>query len=217
MEHLRFLIVEDHPEMARNNCEWLQKTYPEAHCETIENPQLVGEKLKKYNPDLVVVDLLYGQNSGEQSAEPGLNLLRYIFGEYPRLNIMVYSSEPLLLSPVSEMISRHEGGFVTVNKMDRRIRFVEGVKSALEGELKIPRELRGLIKLTDREREILELLCKDSLTDQAVADRIHTSKKTVQNSIQRLKEKMGIPLDEEETNSRVALCMEAMRKKLVSL
>ena len=217
MEHLRFLIVEDHPEMARNNCEWLQKTYPEAHCETIENPQLVGEKLKKFTPDLVVVDLLYGQNSGEQSAEPGLNLLRYIFGEYPGLNIMVYSSEPLLLSPVSEMISRHEGGFVTVNKMDRRIRFVEGVKSALQGELKIPRELRGLIKLTDLEREILELLCKDSLTDQAVADRIHTSKKTVQNSIQRLKEKMGIPLDEEETNSRVALCMEAMRKKLVSL
>lgn len=213
---LRFIVVEDHPEVARNNCEWLQKLDAEASCETVTAPQAAIRRLKDYQPDLLVVDLLYGQTSGEQSAEPGLGLLREVFSHYPNLSVMVYSSEPLLLTPLSESIARHEGGFAAVNKMDRRTQFLEGAKSALSGELKIPRELRGLLQLTEREIEVLGLICKDALTDQAVADRIYTSKKTVQNHVQRLKEKLGIALEEtNETNGRVSLCMEALRRKLV--
>lgn len=213
----RFLIVEDHPEVAKNNCEWLQKLAADAFCETVTDPVMALKRLKDYQPDLVVVDLLYGQTSGEQSAEPGLNLLRQIFSTYPNLNIMVYSSEPLLLTPLGESIGKHEGGFAAVNKMDRRTQFLEGAKSALSGELKIPRELRSLVHLTDREIEVLALICKEALTDQAVADRIYTSKKTVQNHVQRLKEKLGIAMEETETNGRIALCIEAMRRKLVQL
>lgn len=213
----RFLIVEDHPEVAKNNCEWLQKLAADAFCETVTDPVMALKRLKDYQPDLVVVDLLYGQTSGEQSAEPGLNLLRQIFSTYPNLNIMVYSSEPLLLTPLGELIGKHEGGFAAINKMDRRTQFLEGAKSALSGELKIPRELRSLVQLTDREIEVLALICKEALTDQAVADRIYTSKKTVQNHVQRLKEKLGIAMEETETNGRIALCIEAMRRKLVQL
>jgi DNA-binding NarL/FixJ family response regulator len=213
---LRFVVVEDHPEVAKNNCEWLQKLDPEAICETLGDPQAAVRRLKEYQPDLLVVDLLYGQTSGEQSAEPGLNLLREVFSRHPNQNVMVYSSEPLLLTPLSEAIGKHEGGFAAINKMDRRTQFLEGAKSALSGELKIPRELRGLLQLTEREVEVLCLICKDALTDQAVADRIYTSKKTVQNHVQRLKEKLGIALeDSNDTNGRVALCIEAVRRKLV--
>jgi DNA-binding NarL/FixJ family response regulator len=213
---LRFIVVEDHPEVGKNNCEWLQKLDPDAICETIADPQAAIRRLKDYQPDLLVVDLLYGQTSGEQSAEPGLGLLREVFSRYPTQSVMVYSSEPLLLTPLSEAIARHEGGFAAVNKMDRRTQFLEGAKSALSGELKIPRELRGLLQLTEREIEVLSLICKEALTDQAVADRIYTSKKTVQNHVQRLKEKLGIALeDTNETNGRVALCIEAVRRKLV--
>ncbi len=213
---LRFLVVEDHPEVAKNNCEWLQKLDADAHCEILSDPNSAIKRLKDLLPDLLVVDLLYGQTSGEQSAEPGLGLLREVFSGYPNLSVMVYSSEPLLLTPLSEAIGKHEGGFAAINKMDRRTQFLEGAKSALSGELKIPRELRGLLQLTEREVEVLGLICKDALTDQAVAERIYTSKKTVQNHVQRLKEKLGIALEEtNETNGRVALCIEAMRRKLV--
>ncbi len=213
---LTFWVVEDHPEMAKNNCEWLQKIDVEARCDIIADPLKAQQKLETAQPDLLITDLLYGQTSGEQSAQPGLTLLKYVFTQHPHLNILVYSSEPLLLSPLSEEISKHEGGFVSINKMDRRSNFVEGAKSALSGELKLPRELRSLVKLTDRERTILELMCQESLTDQAVAERIFTSKKTVQNCVQRLKEKLGIPLEEEETNSRISLCMEAVRRKVIT-
>ncbi|WP_245395549.1 response regulator transcription factor [Anthocerotibacter panamensis] len=211
-----FWVVEDHPEMAKNNCDWLLKVDEQARCETICEPQKAQHRLSSAQPDLLVADLLYGQTNGEQSAQPGLDLLRFIFKNHPDLNILVYSSEPLLLSPLAEELSKHEGGFVAVNKMERRSLFVEGAKSALSGELKLPRELRSLIKLTERERTILHLICQESLTDQAVAERIYTSKKTVQNCVQRLKEKLGVPLEEETTNSRVSLCMEAIRRKMMT-
>jgi DNA-binding NarL/FixJ family response regulator len=99
--------------------------------------------------------------------------------------------------------------------MERRTVFLEGAKSALNGELRMPRELRGLTKLTEREIEVLNLLCKEALTDQAIADRIHTSKKTVQNCIQRLKEKLDIFGSEDEINARVAMCMTAVQKKII--
>jgi len=212
----KFLIVEDHPEVATNNCEWLQRVDSEATCMIVHSPYDARTKLAQDLPDLVVTDILYGQTSGEQSAEPGLDLLRYIFETYPTLNVMAYSSEPLLLRPLVDLISKHQGGFAAVNKMERRTVFLEGAKSALNGELRMPRELRGLAKLTEREIEVLNLLCKEALTDQAIADRIYTSKKTVQNCIQRLKEKLDIyDGAEEETNPRVAMCMAAVRNKII--
>jgi len=212
---LKFLVVEDHPEVAQNNCEWLQRIAADAQCIAVANPMDAIRRLQREQPDLVVVDLLYGQTSGEQSAEPGLELLRHIFENYPTLNVMVYSSEPLLLTPLVGLISKHQGGFAAVNKMERRSVFLEGAKSALNGELRMPRELRGLTKLTEREIEVLNLLCKEALTDQAIADRIHTSKKTVQNCIQRLKEKLDIFGSEDEINARVAMCMAAVQRKLI--
>ena len=212
---LKFLIVEDHPEVAQNNCEWLQRLDDNAICTTANAPEEAQKRLERELPDLMVVDLLYGQSSGEQSAEPGLDLLRHVFETYPTLNVMAYSSEPLLLTPLVAAISRHQGGFAAVNKMERRTQFLDGAKSALNGELRMPRELRGLTKLTEREIEVLQLLCKEALTDQAIADRIHTSKKTVQNCIQRLKEKLDVYGAEDETNPRVAMCMEAVKNKVI--
>jgi hypothetical protein len=43
--------------------------------------------------------------------------------------------------------------------------FLEGVESALNGELKLPRELRQELDLNNTELEILKLLCHEYLTD----------------------------------------------------
>ncbi len=213
-----FLVVEDHPEVAQNNCDWLLRLEAQARCVKVETPEQALARLKLETPDLAVLDLLFGQTSGEQSAEPGLDLLRLIFEQYPSLNIMVYSSEPMLLAPLVERIGNHVGGFAAVNKMERRTQFLEGARSALNGELRMPKELRRMTRLTERELEVLGFLCKDCLTDQAIAERLHVSKKTAQNYVQRLKEKLDIELvDESHTNSRVAVCMEAMRRKLLLL
>ena len=134
------------------------------------------------------------------------------------LNILIYTSEYGYLKPLTKSISRHQGGFVVVSKLERRKAFLEGVRHALDGKLEVPRELRYEIDLDDREIQVLILLSRESLTDKAIAQRLNLSLKTIQNCVQRLKAKLSIDyLDENNTSTRVALCMEAVRRKLIVL
>ncbi|MEH1769516.1 MAG: LuxR C-terminal-related transcriptional regulator [Nostoc sp.] len=133
------------------------------------------------------------------------------------LNILIYSSEPSWLIKLVKSINRHYGGFVIVNKMERRKAFLEGVESALNGELKLPTELRQELNLNEKELEILKLLCQEYLTYQVIAHRLHISLRAVQNHIQHLKVKLGIDeVEQKDINSRIALCMTAIQKKLLS-
>ncbi len=211
-----FLILEDHPEVAQNNCLFLQKFNPEVICQIAHTHTAALERLKLETPDLVIVDLLFGTLTGEQSAQASLNFLQQVFQEYPKLNILIYTSEYSYLKSLTKSISRHLGGFVVVSKLERRRAFIEGVKHALDGKLGIPRELRYDIDIDEREMQVLILLCRESLTDKAIAQRLNISLKTAQNCVQRLKAKLGIDyLDDNNTSTRVALCMEAVRRKLI--
>lgn len=211
-----FLILEDHPEVAQNNCLFLQKFNSEAICQIAHTHTAALERLKLETPDLVIVDLLFGTLTGEQSAQASLNFLQQVFQEYPKLNILIYTSEYSYLKSLTKSIGRHLGGFVVVSKLERRRAFIEGVKQALDGKLGIPRELRYDIDINEREMQVLILLCRESLTDKAIAQRLNISLKTAQNCVQRLKAKLGIDyLDDNNTSTRVALCMEAVRRKLI--
>ncbi|MEH2166139.1 MAG: hypothetical protein V7K41_05595 [Nostoc sp.] len=52
---------------------------------------------------------------------------------------------------------------------------------------------------------------------EAIAHRLHISLRAVQNHIQHLKVKLGIDeVEQKDINSRIALCMKAIQKKLLS-
>jgi DNA-binding NarL/FixJ family response regulator len=213
---LLFLILEDHPEVAQNNCLFLQKLEPSALCIICNNHAEALERLKLETPDLVTVDLLFSTFTGEQYAVSSLRFLQKVFQDYPFLNILIYTSEYDYLKPLTNLMGRHQGGFVVVSKIERRKSFLDGARHALEGKLEIPKELRKGIEISDRELQVLSLLCKDSLTDKAIAQKMNLSLKTVQNCILRLKMKLDIDyFDENITSTRVALCMQAIRRKLI--
>ena len=211
-----FLVIEDHPEVGQNNCEFLQMIEPQCCCVSVDTPEKGAEELKQELPDLVVVDLQFGTVWGEQSAKPGLALLRQIFEHYPAMNILVYTSEPGCLRQLIPQIGKHQGGFAVVNKMERRSAFLEGARGALDGQLRVHRELMKEMPLSQQDLEILDLLCNQALTDQAIAERMHVSHKTAQNYVQRLKAKLDIDhLDGQNVNPRVAVCMAAIGRKLI--
>lgn len=212
-----FFVVEDHPAVAEANCLFLQKLEPSSHCVICTTPAQALERLQLEKPDLIVVDLSFGEISGEKSVEPGLELLKEIFECYGTLNILIYSSDPLALIKLAPQINGHQGGFVVVDKVEKRTAFTSGAKNALDGELRIPRKLRGEMSLSENELVVLELLCKEFLSDQAIAKRMGVSKKTAQNYVQRLKEKLGVyELDDKCTNPRVAVCMKAVQCRLLT-
>ncbi|MDZ4871549.1 MAG: hypothetical protein CLLPBCKN_000937 [Chroococcidiopsis cubana SAG 39.79] len=211
-----FLVIEDHPEVNQNNCEFLQILEPQCTCVGVNTPQQGIEQLELEIPALLVIDLQFGTVGGGQSAKPGLAMLKQIFECYPTVNILVYSSEPNCLRQLIAQIGNHQGGFVVVNKMERRNAFLEGARCALAGQLKIHRDLMKEMQLTQQELEILDLLCNQALSDRAIAQQMHVSHKTAQNYVQRLKAKLDIePLDGQNTNSRVAVCMAAIDRKLI--
>jgi len=213
-----YLIIEDHPEVAQNNCLSLQKIEPQGQCFIVSNPTEALAFLAQQVPTMAVVDLQFGSVSGEQSAQDGLNLLKHIFDRYPTLNILVYTSEYSYLKSLMYGIGNHRGGFVVVNKMERRQAFLDGATSTLKGELRVPRELRHQLNLNENDLMILELLCKESLSDKAIAEELNVSLKTAQNYIQHLKMKLDVDMkDKKDTNTRVSLCMEAIKRKLLIL
>ncbi|MGI0480481.1 LuxR C-terminal-related transcriptional regulator [Geminocystis sp. CENA526] len=214
-KQLVFLVVEDHPEVGENNCKYLQEISPSATCILSENPTQARNVLKKQAVDLIILDLQFGNVSGVNSARDGLDFLQFLFVEYPYLNILVYTSDPSLLKNELSLIHNYQGGFVVVNKIERRSSFIEGVKLALDGGFKIPYELKHELILTPKELYILQLICQESLTDKAIAQRINVSLKTIQNYVQKLKIKLNVN-PSEETSSRVALCVEVLRRKLIS-
>ena len=211
------LDIEDHPEVGQNNYEFLRMIEPQCSCISLDTPEKGVEQLKQEIPDLVVVDLQFGTVGGKQSAKPGLELLKQIFAHYPTVNILVYTSGSNFLRQLIPQISKHQSGFVVVNKMKRRNAFLEGVRSALNGQLKVHRELMKEMQLTQQDLEILDLLCNHALTDQGIAERMHISLKTAQNYTQRLKAKLDIEhLNGQNVNPRIAVCMAAIRRKLIA-
>jgi DNA-binding NarL/FixJ family response regulator len=213
-----FLVIEDHPEVAQNNCLFLEQVDPAAICTIANTHPEALERLKLEPIALAVVDLLVGTLTGEQSAKNGIAFLQQVLAQYPTLNILIYTSEYSYLKPLSNRISHHQGGFVVVSKLERRKAFLEGAQQALDGKLALPKELRHEFDLTERELEVLSLLCQQTMTDKAIAQHMNLSLKTVQNCVQHLKVKLDIDfLDETHTSPRVALCMEAMRQKLLTL
>ncbi|WP_019508161.1 HTH domain-containing protein [Pleurocapsa sp. PCC 7319] len=211
-----FFVLEDHPEVAENNCLYLQKIEPSASCVVLNKPQQVWERLKLEIPSLFVIDLQIGNITGEQSTKESLELLEYIFGDYPKLNILVYTSEHSYLRPLRKLISKHQGGFVINSKMQRRKHFVQGAKSALAGQLVLPPDLRQEVDFSSIESQILQLLGQQYLTDKAIARELNVSVRKVQNHIQQLKLKLDIDgLEPSCTSFRVALSMEAVRRKML--
>ena len=217
-ESPRFLVIEDHPEVGQNNCEFLKLMEPDSICTNVSTPEQGIEQIKLKQPDLAVVDLQFGTLAGEASAKPGLTLLKHIFEGYPTLNVLVYTSEPSFLKQVIKQIFEHQGGFAVVNKMERRSAFLEGGRSALDGQCQIPRNLMNEMPLNDKDMVVLDLLCNHALTDQAIAERMHISLKTAQNYVQSLKVKLNVDLldgGQTQTNSRVTVCMEAVKRRLI--
>ncbi len=209
-----FLVLEDNPEMAENNCRFLQQIEPEARCLWESKPEAVTSRLAMEQPDLLVIDLLFGDTQGHLSAQPGLDCLADICERYQHLNVLVYTAEPTFLNPLVARIQHHRGGLVVVNKLERRDVFVSGAKSALEGKHMLPRELNQVKSLTDIEQQVLKLMCVDCLADRAIAERMHIALRTAQNHIRSLKQKLAPEaLDDDEKNARMAVCHVAYRDR----
>lgn len=220
-----FLVVEDQPELAERNCLFLNKVEPNARCVIAENPEQAKERLKLEKFALVVVDLMFKDISGKHSGEWGLNLLRYLFLEYPQLNILVYTTDPNLLQPIITEAQFHKGSFVIADKTQRRKDFISKVEMLLnhQGIKVIPNYLTkelDLIELTGEEKQILKLICQDCLTNKLIVEKLKDSPnsislRTVNHRTSSIRGKLKIFEEKDECDLRLLMCNKAREKGLI--
>jgi len=212
-----YLIVEDNIEMAEMNSFYLKQFDAQANCLVISCPAEARERLRIEQPQMIVVDILYGDSNGQQSATPGLTLLQSICADHCELNVLVYTAEPVLLRPLVQSIQKHRGGFVVVNKLEQRASFISGIRSALQGRHSLTRELNVVADFSQEDQDILCLMCIESLSDKEIARRMNRSVRSIQTRIFRLKEKLAPEaIEDNDKNARMAACQEAFRRRWIS-
>lgn len=212
-----YLIVEDNLEVAQMNSHYLKQFDTEASCLVVSSPAEAREHLRIGQPRMIIVDILYGGLNGKLSPDPGLALLRDICTDYCDLNVLVYTAEPSRLISLVQLIQKHRGGFVVVNKMELRDSFNSGIRSALQGRHSLTPELNNVAGFSPEEHDILCLMCIDCLSDKEIANRMNMSVRAVQSRIFRLKERL-VPdaIEDSDKNARMAACLEARERRLIS-
>lgn len=150
------------------------------------------------DPDLAVIDISLPDGNG-------LDLVRRIAENHPRVRILVWSMYPAHL--YAERALR-AGAHGYLNKGEATSQLLTAVRTILQGKIHLcgdlaDRLLRRVVgrrtealspidTLSDRELEAFGLI-GGGLTTEEIATRMHISPKTVETFRSRIKEKLGLP------------------------
>ena len=193
----RVLIVDDHP-IFRLGLAGLISAQPHLEvCGHAESAPLALEAMRKFKPDLVLLDLsLRGTN--------GIELIKLMKAEQPQLPILVISMHD---EAIFGLRALKAGALGYVMKAEAMAHVAEAITKVLQGKIYVsPNFGEKLIfkavqsieagtgspvdTLSDRELEVLQLLGKGHST-RSIADTLHLSVKTIETHRAHIKEKLG--------------------------
>lgn len=205
--NLNIMLVDDHAIVREGYRSLLQKQASfEVICEACDGNEAYLQ-YQQYRPDVVIMDIsLPGQS--------GIKAIERIKQFDPQARILVFSMHE---NPSFALQATRAGalGYITKSSdpeaLIRAISQVADNKHTLSADIaqalameKLGQEQSALDQLTVREFEILRLLV-DAQSNQAIADLLNISPKTVSNSHYIIKKKLGVSSDIELT--RLAIKM----------
>lgn len=199
MDHIKILIVDDHPMM---------REALRASLMSEDDLEVIGEAsdafeafslLEKLQPDVILMDLLMPKMSGTEAVEK-------IFQANPKAKIMVISS----LESEENVISAIQAGALGYfPKTAPRTYLLDGIRKVADGlpylpagiALKLFQGLRRIktvpavsdtqITITARQREILALMAEGKL-DEEIAKVLNLQESTVRAHIYHVQQRLGL-------------------------
>ena len=194
----RIFIVEDHPITRRGLVELINQEPNLKVCGEADNAVRALEAIKKFKPDLALVDITLPRKSG-------LVLIKDIRLWAPDVYVLVLSmhdenlyAERVLRAGGHGYIMKNEGGEKLLQAMrqvlDGKTFVSEKVSSWIVDTFAGRRKENGdssLGLLTDREFEVFELLGQGLPTNE-IGQRLHLSSKTVDSHRLHIKEKLQL-------------------------
>lgn len=216
MKSIRVFLVEDH-NIVRNGIRTLLERQPDI--EIVEEAQSVNETLEKLRSGIDADIILSDINMKELS---GLDLINMIKPEFPDIRIVMLTMldhENYIKQAIAAGASGYLLKNIDVEQMLFAIRHVstggkyicaEVVFEMLKKQLHSPVESAPgkVADLSQREEEVLHLIA-EGLTNQEIADKLFTSRRTVEGHRQNLLEKTG-------TKNTATLIRYAIRNGVIS-
>ncbi|HEU0209874.1 MAG TPA: response regulator transcription factor [Candidatus Udaeobacter sp.] len=197
-EPKRIVIVDDHPLFRKGLQELIHSDKSFAVCGEAANASEAMDLIRKFLPDLAIVDLsLPGAN--------GIELIKNIRAEFSKLPILVLSMHDESLYALRAMRAGADG---YVMKHEAMANVVQAMHEVLNGRPYLSPvmaaqvitkfahrsaegEVDAVERLSDRELEVLELIGKGNEVRQ-IADLLHLSPKTIETHRAHIKDKLDL-------------------------
>jgi len=177
-----FVAVDDHESVLSGTVAALQAEYPDAKIITANAAKAARDQIASVNPDAVVMDLSIPETPKDTAqTDTGIQLLRALMQEYPRLNIVVQSAHVRSLVRLKPLIDTHEGGFTIADKSLSLKEMLTKVDWALQGLIYTPREMRTGVEVKPEWLQVLILAFQEGLQDKAIAERMNVSERSVRH------------------------------------
>ena len=153
------------------------------------------EKVKKYEPNLVIVDL-------ESKELDGLSLIKTLKQDYPRVKVITFSNEhqkntilPLLELGVEGYLFKDSSGEEIVKAVGSVVQeknyYDQRVVAVMHHRITSQHGATTLnTSLTQREKEVLRLICQEH-TNKEIGSILNISRRTVDGHRTRLMKKCG--------------------------
>jgi DNA-binding NarL/FixJ family response regulator len=194
----RVLIVDDHP-IVRHGLAQLINGEPGLEvCGAASSPAEALDCVRTNRPDLVIVDLSLGDESG-------LDLVKALQIRDPELPVLVlsmhdeayYADRVLRAGAMGYVMKQEAAGQMLAaihQVLSGRVYLSESMAASMLTRFVGRKVVRGgtpVDHLTDRELQVLELIGK-GLATREIADRLHLSVKTVENHREHIKAKLKL-------------------------
>ncbi len=208
------LIVDDHAFLRRGLVQIIDDLPEVTVCGEAAGVSETLEKMRRLQPDLVVVDISLGDGNG-------LELTKEIKSQWPDVKVLVSSMHDEAL--FAERALR-AGAMGYVSKSDDVECFITALRRVLEGQVYLsPRMTDRLLtrvvsgspdansspleRLSDRELEVFEMIGRGMSTKQ-IAAKLELSRKTVETYREHIKTKLSLRNGSELTQHAVQWVLE---------
>ena len=217
---LNILLIDNHELCLYGTSNILSSTYPHAQIVTAKTAENALKEISTFNPDLIIMDIYISHQSGmKANVEIGMEMLKKIINNYPKVNIVIQSAYIKTLVRMRNEIHSHYGGFTVVDKSLCIEEMLLRIKWALQGitHIKdIPHMNFGLEKKPEW-LKLLTLAYREGLQDKAIAQHIRVSERMVRHYWLNLQEALGIDSEELKSQGKNLRIITRIRAREVGL
>jgi DNA-binding NarL/FixJ family response regulator len=194
----KIFLVDDHPLVRESLTGLIHQSADLAVCGEAADAQSALEKIGRAKPDLAIVDISLG-------ADSGIDLIRSLREQFPEVQAIVLSMHDERVYAERAMRAGARG---YIMKRESTGKIVDAIRQVLLGNLYLSKDLTelfakkfvsgpayaaggGVDQLSDRELEVFQLMGQGYETRQ-IADTLKVNIKTVQTYCTRIKDKLKL-------------------------